>query len=65
MYPYELIPLLTGTKGTFVEHDFDEAGVLSPVERPYGLNKAGIVVGLVNTPTAALSRGNDPCRAIR
>ncbi|XGU20823.1 hypothetical protein ACETU7_10790 [Rhodococcus sp. 3Y1] len=71
MYPYELIPLLTGTKGTFVEHDFDEAGVLSPVERPYGLNKAGIVVGLVNTPTPRYPEGmtrvalfGDPTKAL-
>lgn len=71
VYPYELIPLLTGTKGTFVEHDFDEAGVLSPVERPYGLNKAGIVVGLVNTPTPRYPEGmtrvalfGDPTKAL-
>ena len=38
VYPYELIPLLTGRGGTFAEYDLDETGVLAPVERPYGQN---------------------------
>ncbi|OYD71437.1 acetyl/propionyl-CoA carboxylase alpha subunit [Rhodococcus sp. OK302] len=71
VYPYELVPLLTGNKGTFVEHDFDEAGILAPVDRPFGLNKAGIVVGLVNTPTPRYPEGmtrvalfGDPTKAL-
>jgi hypothetical protein len=36
VYPYELIPLLTGSEGSFVEYDFDESGEFVPVDRPYG-----------------------------
>src|SRR3712207_1741447 len=42
VYPYELSGLLAGPDGTFVEHDLDDTGRLAPVERPPGLNKAGI-----------------------
>lgn len=71
MYPYELIPLLTGAGGTFTEYDFDDAGVLSPVDRPYGRNKAGIIAGLVTTPTERYPEGvtrvalfGDPTKAL-
>ncbi len=51
VYPYELVGLL----GDFVEHDLtvDDTGthVLVPVDRPKGRNKAGIVAGVVTTPT--------------
>ncbi len=50
-YPYELIPALCGVDGSFVEHDLDEAGALVPVDRPPGGNTAGVVVGVVSTPT--------------
>ena len=43
VYPYELAPLLTGPEGTLVEHDLDDTGALVPVDRPRGLNKAGII----------------------
>jgi acetyl/propionyl-CoA carboxylase alpha subunit/acetyl-CoA carboxylase carboxyltransferase component len=71
VYPYELIPLLTGSDGAFVEHDLDDAGRLVPVERPPGHNRAGIVAGLVSTPTARYPEGmarvalfGDPTKAL-
>ncbi|MFD4369696.1 carboxyl transferase domain-containing protein [Rhodococcus sp. NPDC058521] len=71
VYPYELIPQLTGRGGTFEEYDFDALGTLVPVERPYGKNKAGIVVGLVTTPTERYPEGmkrvalfGDPTKAL-
>ena len=51
VYPYELVPLLTGNDGTFVEYDFDESGTLAPVDRPYGRNTAGLIVGTVSRST--------------
>ena len=36
VYPYELVPLLAGADGTFVEHDLDDDGRLVPVDRPPG-----------------------------
>ncbi|UOY02574.1 ATP-binding protein [Blastococcus sp. PRF04-17] len=57
VYPYELSGLLAGPDGSFVEHDLDDTGRLVPVERPPGLNKAGIVVGVVSTPTARYPEG--------
>ncbi len=50
VYPYELQPVLAGG-GTVVEHDLDDTGVLVPVEREPGQNKAGIIVAVVSTPT--------------
>ncbi len=71
VYPYELVPLLTGPVGTFVEHDLDENGTLVPVERPYGENTAGIITGVVTTPTPRYPEGmtrvalfGDPTRAL-
>ena len=65
VYPYELIPLLTGSDGKFVEYDFDESGALGPVDRPYGRNTAGLIVGLVTRRTPLLPRGHDPGRHVR
>src|SRR6185295_19002239 len=56
VYPYELVPMLAGG-GSFVEHDLDDTGALVPVDRPPGLNKAGVVVGIVSTPTARYPEG--------
>ncbi|WP_072740213.1 ATP-binding protein, partial [Rhodococcus triatomae] len=71
VYPYELIPLLTGKGGRFVEHDLDEQGALVPVDRPYGKNTAGIITGVVTTPTALHPEGmtrvalfGDPTKAL-
>ena len=56
VYPYELIPLLTGSDGSFVEYDLDESGALVPVDRPYGHNTAGLIVGTVSLPTPRTPR---------
>jgi acetyl-CoA carboxylase carboxyltransferase component len=70
-YPYELAPVVAGPGGTFVEHDLDGDGRLAPVDRPPGTNKAGIVVGLVTTPTPRYPEGmtrvalfGDPTKAL-
>jgi acetyl/propionyl-CoA carboxylase alpha subunit/acetyl-CoA carboxylase carboxyltransferase component len=71
VYPYELIPLLTGSEGSFVEYDFDESGDFVPVDRPYGRNTAGLIVGKVSRPTARYPEGmtriamfGDPTKAL-
>jgi acetyl/propionyl-CoA carboxylase alpha subunit/acetyl-CoA carboxylase carboxyltransferase component len=60
MYPYEIIKMLTPSQhdtraefppGEFVEYDFDANQQLVPVLRPYGMNKANIVVGLIRNFT--------------
>ncbi|QBI54346.1 ATP-binding protein [Streptomonospora litoralis] len=53
VYPYELAKLL----GEFAEYDLDDDGALSPVERPKGANTAGIVTGVVTTPTGRHPQG--------
>lgn len=71
VYPYEIVPLLTGEGGSFTEHDLDESGQLVPVDRPYGKNTAGIVAGVVTTPTDRYPEGmtrvvlfGDPTKAL-
>jgi acetyl-CoA carboxylase carboxyltransferase component len=71
VYPYELVPLLTRAGGTFTEYDIDEDGRLAPVERPFGANSAGIVVGVVRTITDRHPEGmvrvalfGDPIKAL-
>ena len=71
VYPYELIPLLTGGAGTFVEYDLDASGTLGPVDRPYGRNTAGLIVGTVSRPTPRHPEGmtrvalfGDPTKAL-
>ncbi|HEY5151479.1 MAG TPA: carboxyl transferase domain-containing protein, partial [Mycobacterium sp.] len=71
VYPYELVPLLTGAEGSFTEYDFDEAGNFVPVDRAPGKNTAGVVAGLVSTPTAKYPEGitrvalfGDPTKAL-
>ncbi len=71
VYPYELVPLLTRAGGTFTEYDLDEDGRLVPVERPFGGNSAGIVVGVVRTVTDRHPEGmvrvalfGDPTKAL-
>ncbi len=71
VYPYELAGVLTGPSGGFVEYDLDDTGVLAPVTRPPGLNKAGILVAVVTTPTALHPDGvtrvvlcGDPTKAL-
>ncbi|WP_433192833.1 biotin carboxylase N-terminal domain-containing protein [Nocardia sp. CA-107356] len=71
VYPYELITLLTGSDGVFTEFDLDADGWLAAVDRPRGGNSAGIVVGLVSTPTPLHPEGicrvalfGDPTKAL-
>ena len=71
VYPYELIPILTGTDGKFVEYDFDESGEFVPVDRPYGRNTAGLIVGLATRRTPLYPEGmtrvamfGDPTKAL-
>ncbi len=71
VYPYELVAQLTGTGGTFTEHDLNDGGDLVEVDRPPGGNTAGIVVGVVSTPTDRYPEGmqrvalfGDPTRAL-
>jgi acetyl/propionyl-CoA carboxylase alpha subunit/acetyl-CoA carboxylase carboxyltransferase component len=71
VYPYELIPTLTGTDGKFVEYDFDESGEFVPVDRPHGRNTAGLIVGAVTRRTPLHPEGmtrvamfGDPTKAL-
>jgi acetyl-CoA carboxylase carboxyltransferase component len=71
IYPYELIPQLTGTGGTFTEYDLGAAGQLVPVERAPGRNTAGIIVAVICTPTDRYPEGmtrvalfGDPTKAL-
>jgi acetyl/propionyl-CoA carboxylase alpha subunit/acetyl-CoA carboxylase carboxyltransferase component len=71
VYPYELTGMLTGPDGTFTEHDLDDTGALVPVDRPKGLNKAGVIAGVVTTPTSRHPEGvtrvvlaGDPTKAL-
>ena len=71
VYPYELIPTLTGSDGEFIEYDFDESRAFGPVDRPYGRNTAGLIVGLVTRRTPLYPEGmtrvamfGDPTKAL-
>ena len=57
VYPYELTSLLAGPAGSFTEYDLGPDRDLVPVDRPRGKNTAGIVAGLVATPTARHPEG--------
>ncbi len=66
VYPYEIVPLITRSpegpelaraEGSFVEYDLDPEGQLRPVDRPYGQNAAGIVVGVASAPTSLHPEG--------
>ncbi len=63
VYPYEIVPLLTGSDGTWVEYDLTPAAsgevAFGPVDRPKGRNKAGVIVGLISTPTKRYPEGMD------
>jgi acetyl/propionyl-CoA carboxylase alpha subunit/acetyl-CoA carboxylase carboxyltransferase component len=70
-HPYELVPLLAGPGGTFVEHDLLEDGSFAPIDRPRGANRAGIVAGVVTSFTKDHPDGmvrvalfGDPTRAM-
>lgn len=66
VYPYEILEMLTpepeGTRselppGNFIEYDLDEHDRLIPVNRPYGKNTAGIVVGVIRNYTSRYPEG--------
>ena len=66
IYPYEIINLLTPAlehtraefpPGDFVEYDLDADGSLVRVERPYGQNKANIIVGVIRNFTVKYPEG--------
>ena len=66
IYPYEIIKMLTPAPeytraefpaGDFIEHDLDSANRLVPVDRPYGQNKANIVVGVIRNFTTKYPEG--------
>jgi acetyl/propionyl-CoA carboxylase alpha subunit/acetyl-CoA carboxylase carboxyltransferase component len=70
VYPYELVGLLTGPEGEFTELDL-RGTRLVPAGRPPGHNTAGIVVGVVSTPTPLHPQGvrrvvllGDPTKAL-
>ncbi|MDQ1289689.1 MAG: hypothetical protein QG622_3255, partial [Actinomycetota bacterium] len=82
VYPYELVPLLA-RDGTFREYDLASVpgdpgdpsvpgrAELAPVERPAGGNTAGLVAGVVTTPTPRHPEGltrvvlmGDPTKAL-
>jgi acetyl/propionyl-CoA carboxylase alpha subunit/acetyl-CoA carboxylase carboxyltransferase component len=71
VYPYELVSLIAGPGGKATEYDLDDKGALVPVDRPYGLNKAGIIAGVITTPTDQYPEGvtrvllcGDPLKAL-
>jgi len=66
IYPYEIINVLTPAQkhtraefppGDFVEYDLDADGGLAPVERPYGQNKANVIVGVIRNFTSKYPEG--------
>ena len=71
VYPYELVAMVAGAGGSVQELDLDDTGRLVPVTRPYGENTAGLICGLVTTPTPLHPQGvsrvllcGDPLRAL-
>ncbi|KRE61004.1 carboxyl transferase domain-containing protein [Nostocoides sp. Soil756] len=71
VYPYELVSMIAGGGGEAVEYDLDDTGRLVPVDRPYGQNTAGMICGVVTTPTRLHPEGvtrvllcGDPLRAL-
>jgi acetyl-CoA carboxylase carboxyltransferase component/pyruvate/2-oxoglutarate dehydrogenase complex dihydrolipoamide acyltransferase (E2) component len=65
-YPYEVVKRLAPSQrdaqadlpaGEFIEHDLDAEGRLVPVDRPYGRNTAGVVLGLVRNFTSRYPEG--------
>jgi acetyl/propionyl-CoA carboxylase alpha subunit/acetyl-CoA carboxylase carboxyltransferase component len=66
IYPYEIIRMLTPAPehtraefpaGDFSEHDLDSEGRLVPVDRPYGQNKANIILGVIRNFTTKYREG--------
>ena len=66
VHPYEMIKMLTPPgedtraefpPGDFVEHDLNSEGRLVPVDRPYGQNRANIIVGIIRNFTHRYPEG--------
>ena len=66
VYPYEIIKMLTPSHedsrtgfppGDFIEYDLDSGGHLVRVERPYGQNRANIIVGVIRNFTPRYPEG--------
>ncbi len=57
--------MVAGAGGTYVEHDLDDGGTLVPVDRPRGLNKAGLIAGHDQHADPPPPRGHHPRRAER
>ncbi|MGB7437296.1 MAG: carboxyl transferase domain-containing protein, partial [Candidatus Acidiferrum sp.] len=66
IYPYEVIKILAPAPehtraefppGDFVEMDLDHQGRLVPIDRPYGQNKANIIVGIIRNFTNKFPEG--------
>lgn len=63
IYPYEIVKMLTNESetGAFEEYDLDptaEKPTAMPVaDRPYGQNTAGVVFGVIRTPTDKVPEG--------
>jgi acetyl-CoA carboxylase carboxyltransferase component len=66
IYPYEIIKMLTPSRedtraefstGDFVEYDLDADNRVVPVTRPYGKNKANIIMGVVRNFTPKYPEG--------
>ena len=84
VYPYEIVRMLTGggdagsaalPAGRFEEYDLDESAgaprAVSVAGRPHAQNRAGIVFGVVETPTESVPEGmrrvlilSDPTRGM-
>ena len=66
VYPYEIIKMLAPARedarsefppGDFVEYDLDADRKLVPVDRPYGKNRANIIVGVIRNFTKRYPEG--------
>jgi acetyl-CoA carboxylase carboxyltransferase component len=60
VHPFDIIHIQTGgdlPPGDFIEHDLDAEGRLVPVDRPPGLNTAGLVAGVVRSYTDRYPEG--------
>ena len=66
VYPYEIVKMITPARentrtefppGDFVEHDLDANGLLVPVDRLYGQNRANIIAGVIRNFTPRYPEG--------
>ena len=71
VYPYDMQQMIAGPDGSSKEYDLDESGRLVPVDRGDGLNRAGIITGVVTTRTPLHPEGvtrvvlsGDPTKAL-